>query len=316
MLRRSWTLAMMKFVHKYLALWLLCLACPGLYAQEQLDCRPYKIIEYELTGPERFKQGMLWEVSRAGDESAYVFGTIHVDDEDILKLPDIVVASLDNSRHFVMETVPSAEDTAIFSASMFFMDGNRLDRILPEALFHKTVAILEGYSLDRQIVTVMKPWAAYIIMSYPADMGMVLDVKLMEHARKNGARISGLESLDEQIDVFSDMNIQDQARVLADAVCHYDTVGTDIDIMKSLYIKRDLEGLYVYGQRYSFEDNTVYEHIYGRLISDRNRLMVERIDGILHDGPAFIAVGAMHLPGEDGVLNLLEQSGYKVTLIY
>jgi uncharacterized protein YbaP (TraB family) len=53
-----------------------------------------------------------------------------------------------------------------------------------------------------------------------------------------------------------------------------------------------------------------------RLISDRNRLMVERMSGILDQGAAFIAVGAMHLPGEDGILNLLESMSYRIRRIY
>jgi uncharacterized protein YbaP (TraB family) len=138
----------------------------------------------------------------------------------------------------------------------------------------------------------------------------------MEMAVENGATVAGLESLKEQMDIFSEMDLADQARILADVVCHYELVAADLQQMKSLYLKRDLAGLYVYGQRYSFEDDSVYDEISERLVSDRNSLMAERIGRVLEKGAVFVAIGAMHLPGEDGVLNLLEQAGYRVTRIY
>ncbi|MEX2352557.1 MAG: TraB/GumN family protein [Gammaproteobacteria bacterium] len=287
----------------------------GLQA-DTLECRSYQEIDSVYDGPEKFGRGLLWEVSREGLEPSYLFGTMHVDDEDILDLPDVVLSRLAESRHFVMETVPSFDDAMKFSMEMFFTNGNRLDGLVPEEIFDRTVDILQGYNMTRDIVTIMKPWAAYVIMSYPANTGEVLDFRLLELARRNGAEISGLESLEEQIDIFSDMSLDDQARILADVVCHYDRVEKDLKIMKSFYLDRDLAGLYVYSQRYSFEDNSVYDDVSGRLIYDRNRLMTERMVDIIDEGGAFIAVGAMHLPGDDGILNLLENKNYTIKHIY
>lgn len=55
---------------------------------------------------------------------------------------------------------------------------------------------------------------------------------------------------------------------------------------------------------------------FDRLVSGRNRIMVERMDRHLQAGHAFIAVGAAHLPGEQGILRLLELRGFEVTRIY
>jgi len=147
-------------------------------------------------------------------------------------------------------------------------------------------------------------------------MGEVLDLKLLNLARQNHAEVSGLESFQEQIEIFSDMDLADQARILADVVCHYDRVDADIGIMKEYYLNQDLEALYRHSQRYSFADNSVYEQISTRLLSDRNNLMFERLQGVLDQGNAFIAVGAMHLPGAEGLLNLLERQNYRIQRIY
>ena len=101
-----------------------------------------------------------------------------------------------------------------------------------------------------------------------------------------------------------------------DTVCHYDVVQRDFEVMKSMYIQRDLKGLYVYGQRYSFGDNALYEELTQKLISKRNRTMAERLEQTMEMGSVFIAIGAMHLPGEAGVLNLLEQQNYNLKRLY
>ena len=306
----------MKYVPEYLLLTLLA-AVPGLPAAAQdADCRPLRIVDYALDGPEKFHRGLLWQISRDGIPRGYVFGTIHVDDKAVVDLPDAVRDSLDGSRAFVMETLPDMQDTLDFSTAMFFLDGTRLDELVSPGVFEKTVDILENYNLSGEMVSIMKPWAAYIIMSYPADMGMVLDFQLLERARRNGAEVAGLESYQEQLDIFGNLPLDDQARILTDTVCHYERVTADLDVMKSLYLERDLEGLYVYSQRYAFDDNTVYDEVAERLISGRNRLMAERMGAWLEAGGAFIAVGAMHLPGEEGVLNLLEERDFTVTRIY
>jgi len=284
---------------------------------EEIQCRPYEIVKVDFTGPDKFSNGLLWKVSGNDDEEkGYVFGTIHVDDQVILDLPEPVISNLKNSNYFAMEAIPLPEDAIEFSKQMFFTDGNRLDELLSEEIFNKTESILKVHGLTREMVARMRPWAAYIIMNYPANMKIVLDLHLLQMAQNNGAQVSGLESSREQISIFSDIDINQQVRMLVDAVCHYETLLTDINELKKLYLDRDLKGLNDYSQRYTFGDDSIYEKISQHLISDRNYRMVERMRKILETGKAFIAVGAMHLPGEDGILNILEQNNYKVVRVY
>ena len=86
--------------------------------------------------------------------------------------------------------------------------------------------------------------------------------------------------------------------------------------MKSLYLERDLAGLYNHANRYDMMEDPLYEELMQRLINDRNNAMVERMQSILDKGVSFIAIGAMHLTGEKGVLSLLEKKGYQVSMIF
>jgi len=300
---------------KFLQICLVLISFQQVYAQD-LACRPYHLVEADFNGPEKYSKGLLWKISKEGKDVAYIFGTIHLDDQEILDLPEPVLTLLNSSDNFAMETIPTPGDAMEFSMSMFFMDGTRLDEILPDDIFSKTVSVLEKHSLSREMVTLLKPWAAYIIMSYPANMGIVLDFHLLELAQRNGAQVSGLETSSEQISIFSGMKLEHQVRILTDTVCHYETIVADFDALKKLYLNRDLEGLYVYSQQYSFGDDSIYEAISDRLISERNTRMVERMTDIFDTGLSFIAVGAMHLPGDDGILNILEKNAYTVTRVY
>lgn len=307
---------MMKSVHEYLLILLALVMSPDL-AAEPFACRPYKLTAPAAIAPEKYNQGLLWQISRDNQDNSYVFGTIHVDDPDILNLPVEVRDRFESSAHYVMELVPAVDDMQKFFSTMFFQDGRTLDGLMNADTYAKTVTILRDYGMTAEAVLLLKPWAAFVLMSYPDGMGAVLDMKLLELARQNNARISGLETIDEQIAVFSGMQIDDQTRVLTDTVCHYSDTEEDFGVMKSLYLARDLQGLVVYSRRYQFEDNSVYDDIYDRLIVHRNRRMVERMDTILSGGGnVFIAVGAMHLPGKEGILKLLEDRNYEVTRVY
>lgn len=280
------------------------------------ECRPLKVVDGGYRGPAEFDHGLLWKLSRNGSSASFLFGTIHVADEKIVNLPAPVSEALDHSGTFVMEVVPDPEQVLQMFDLMYFNDEQRLDGLLSKSIYARTVEILSSYNLPEESIAAMKPWAAYLTMSYPPDMRSVLDVELLEKAQEQGAQVHGLESLEEQGGVFNDMGLDDQLQLLTDAVCHYDTATEDFERMKTLYLNRDLKGLYEYGQHFGFEDNTLYEKMTERLLTSRNQTMAERMLPYLEDGGAFVAIGAMHLPGENGVLETLKRDGFEIERVY
>jgi hypothetical protein len=279
-------------------------------------CEPLELVQGFASKPVRYGKGILWRVSRQGAEHSYLFGTIHVADERILDLPTAVTHALDTSRVFVMEALPELEQAALFSNMMFFQDGNRLDQLVSGPVFTRTVAILKTYLIPEQVVVIMKPWAAYVTMNYPPQSGSVLDLELMTRASIKGTEIRGLETMAEQGEIFNKLSVDTQVRLLTDTVCHYDVVKNDFEEMKKFYLNRDTGGLYNYTNRYSITDEAVYQQLMNDLLTRRNHTMAERMQEILNKGNAFIAIGALHLPGDEGVLNLLDGSGYIISRIY
>ncbi len=300
-----------------LALTLLVFNCLARAEELSLDdCRPLEMSQETLEEPLEYSNAILWQISKSGQSPSYVFGTIHVSDPEITRLPDDVRKALLGARTFVMEALPDEEQLLAFSQTMFFNDGTTLRDFIDQYLFERTAKILAEYQYTTEMVLFLKPWAAFLIMNYPVDGGLPLDMQLLNKAQENGAQVTALETLEEQGGIFGDMALESQLRLLLDTVCHYEMLEEDFEVMKSYYLKRDMQGLYVYSNQYTISSEGLYQELIKRLLTDRNHRMVERMQDILQEGNAFIAIGAMHLPGDDGVLALLEGMGYKITAIY
>lgn len=296
---------------------ILLLSITNTYAKELISSECEQLQENHVEEIQiKHSKGILWKISKKNIETNYLYGTIHVSDVEITTLPNAVSKALNESNQFVMEALPDMEQLSLFSRSMFFNDGTLLSSLVDKPIYDNTKQILAAYHLGADAVSVMKPWAAFLLMNYPPDDGEPLDLVLLSIAKQNGSEVAGLETLTEQGELFSSLSIPEQVKLLTDTVCHYDMIEKDFQAMKAFYLERDLGGLYNYVQRYSMEDNVVYEKLMKKLIQDRNYLMAERMLPILKKGNAFVAIGAMHLAGKEGVLGLLEKQGYSVSPVY
>ncbi len=301
--------------HLLLAISILC-PTTSLAAFNAPECTPWQETAETVAGFDSYKKGLLWKLTHPDKKASYLFGTIHVADERITNLPPAVSGALNESRVFAMEVLPELGEMMSFASLMYFQDGRRLTDMISPQLFSRVSALLQGYHIPAEAVAIMKPWAAFLTMSYPAEFGKVLDLQLLEIAQKNGAQISGLETLLEQVSIFENLDMEKQLRLLADTTCHYDIMEADFEKMKTLYMARDLAGLYNYSQRNADPDDELYNELMDKLLTRRNYSMAERMKPILDKGDAFIAVGAMHLAGKEGLLNLLAGSGFRVTRVY
>ena len=303
--------------YKFILLLVCLLSLNSVQAKQLISNQCEPLLESTVEQEDvRHAKGLLWKISKGNKESGYLFGTIHVSDVEVTTLPDAVDKALHESNQFVMEALPDVEQMLLLSNMMFFTDGRLLSNYVDAPIYGKTTEILAAYQLGPASVSVMKPWAAFLMMNYPPDQGEPLDLVLLSLAQQNDASVAGLESLQEQGDIFNQLALDEQVKLLTDTVCHYDIVEQDFDVMKSFYLKRDLAGLYNYSQRYSMVDEPIYKKLMQKLIVDRNIAMAERMQPMLKKGGAFIAIGALHLPGEEGVLALLEKQGYSVKSIY
>ena len=295
---------------------MLCAISMQVSALDAPECRVLDLAAYSYSGPAIYDRGLLWRIEGKSASPSHLFGTIHVADREILDIPKPVAETLAASKVFVMETLPDLEQLADLPGLLFFQRGESLRKLISRPLFDRTAEILEDYFLSPENVSRMKPWAAFLTMSYPPESGTVLDEMLLNRALGQGAEAHGLESMQEQLDIFEDLPQDQQLRLLADTVCHYEVVTDDFAVMKRLYLARDLKGLYEYSNRYTATNERLYQDLLNNLLTRRNHVMAERMLPYLEKGAAFIAVGAMHFPGDEGILNLLRERGFNLVPVY
>lgn len=262
--------------------------------------------------------GLLWEVSKAGAEPAYLFGTIHSEDPDVLQLARPVQQAFAASQAVVLEMLLDVDAMMYSSAAMLMMDGHSLSDIIGQPLFRRVALAMQSRGIPEAVLNRMQPWAAAVTLSMPApETGEVLDAMLYQNALQQGKDVYGLETVQEQLHVFESMSGADQVTLLKDAVENFSGIDAMHAELLVAYKQRDLNGLMAISEASMQQgDQRLAGEFQQHLVVDRNHRMAERMRQYLQQGKAFIAVGALHLPGEEGLLNLLEQQGYTVRRMY
>ena len=276
------------------------------------------LLVVSLQASEDKNYGLLWEVSKPGFEAAYLFGTIHSEDPEVLQLATPVQQAFDDADSVVLEVMMDLEAMIYTSSAMLMVDGRVLSEIIGQSLFEKTARAVSARGIPEVMLERMKPWAVATTLSMPLpETGMVLDLKLFQSAEQAGKQLHGLETIREQLDVFETMPEGDQVVLLKDAVDNLEVIDDMNAALLSAWKRRDLAAMMAISDAaMQSGDQRIARDFEQRLIIDRNRLMAERIEPHLERGGAFIAVGALHLPGDDALLNLLERRGYTLMLIY
>jgi uncharacterized protein YbaP (TraB family) len=123
--------------------------------------------------------------------------------------------------------------------------------------------------------------------------------------------------VDEQLEIFDRMPMNEQVVMLEDTIKYLPELDTMFAAMHAAYLARDLAGIARLSEEQQLQGNReLGEKLMAQLLDARNRRMVQRMEAYLKQGSAFIAVGALHLPGRQGVLSLLAKKGYRVSAVY
>ena len=261
------------------------------------------------------KHGLLWALSKQGQETSYLFGTMHAEDERILAALDHVTPKVNEVQCLALELDLNPTVAALVLQAMVFNDGRQLKDVLDVDFFEQLVAVMQKeYGLGEMQLNAMKPWAVMMTLSAPKPKtGMFLDRALYLEAVKNNHRIVGLETPSEQISVMDDMSLSNQVALLETTLANFDQMPEMFEKLVDAYITQDLAKMEWLYEEYT-KDNEVQivKELTERLLNTRNELMAERMAGLLDEQACFVAVGALHLPGEQGLIKKMQQFGYSV----
>jgi len=265
-----------------------------------------------------FDSGLLWRVERAGVTSSYLFGTMHSDDPGVVKLPKPVQRAFDQAQGLTLEVVLDPRSLLSMASALLMTDGNTLESVIGRRLYERTVAVMSKRGMPEMLVANMKPWAVAVMLMTPAgNNGVVLDHVLYQSAVAAGKKVHGLETVAEQMGLFDDLSHKDQIALLEDTLDNLDSIGQMLDELLIAYLDRDLKRLLELNEASMRDSDPLLAETFNRkVIVERNYRMAERMQSRLSEGKQFIAVGALHLAGEQGLLKLLSERGYRLSRIY
>lgn len=241
---------------------------------------------------------------------------MHVQDERVFNFKPQVLVALENSETLALEL--NMDSINPFSLMQeLVMDSSRVLKDLYTTEQYDTIVRFFQDSIHLNLVLFerMMPFFIEQLIS-TKDLGEeeadALDMYLFKTAKEKGKIIIGLETIDEQIATFKSIPLYIQSKSLLESVRNYGK-DTEFDMEKLMqwYTEGNLDSLANISNDY-YTDPEAQKLFEEKFIISRNINMIERLIPLLKKGSVFVAVGAAHLPGKDGIIELLRSKGYTV----
>jgi uncharacterized protein YbaP (TraB family) len=265
---------------------------------------------------------LLWEIRGPQiKEVSWLFGTIHIIPEGQFDFPEALDSRLRQADRLVLELdMEEAMDPMTQLAllpRMMMPEGVRLSDLLEEEDYNTVMTALSNMGLPGFMMETIKPLflSALIDPSMSPGEGMEsYDLTLFEKAKALGKKHSGLETVEAQLTAFDAIALEDQARMLVEQLRSNegdDPARTLIQELYHHYKQEDLTALKALMDAQKGIESDYMEP----LLYERNRNWIPEISRLMREEQVFFAVGAGHLPGQEGVIQLLREAGYTLTPI-
>ncbi|RZK55893.1 MAG: TraB/GumN family protein [Pedobacter sp.] len=258
---------------------------------------------------------LLWEISGNGlSKPSYMFGTYHFAGKSFIDSMTVVNEKLKNANAIVGELVM---DSTIATKLMPFMlmKNNFLDKLLTpseykfvEEYFKK----ISGYEL--KMFNSMKPMAVQITimgLTVPSTFSKenpAIDEYFQAYAKTNNKPVYGLETTEDQGEILFGSTLERQKELLLKSIKDEAKNKKIADDLYQSYILQDLAKM---ESLFKVDDNTTQAEM-AKLLKNRNDKWMEKLPAMMQKESLFIAVGAGHLLGNDGLIKGLQAKGYSV----
>ncbi|MCO6461037.1 MAG: TraB/GumN family protein [Saprospiraceae bacterium] len=264
------------------------------------------------------ENSLLWKIEgKKLEKPSYLFGTIHLIPEDKYFFTEKMNQAFENCSHIVFEIdmniMEQFDQIQVLWGKMKMPDTTTLKDLVSEDDYKLLEEKITQSGLPFFMLKNIKPM---FLSSLITDMGtdtvssVAYEIKLSEKANKEGKTIGGLETIDDQIAAIDAVPLKEQAKMLVEAVKNPDSM--QYDILVALYLNQDIEGL---NQIIESSSEIADTKFMDNFIKNRNERWIGVMEKMMAAQPTFFAVGAGHLGGQNGVIQLLRKAGYTVTAV-
>ena len=263
----------------------------------------------------------LWEVQSMTNK-VYLFGTIHAGKREWLPLPDVVEKAFTDSQVLAVEAdVTNVDAMSKTTAAMTYAAPDELSKHVPPADYARFTALLEKHRVPETVVRHMKPFAASSVLLFAEweriglSPGFGIDAYLINRAKGMGKPVVELEGVEAQAVLTDSLTEEEQRAAFIGTLDAIESglTGDQMDGMIKAWQSGDAFLMLEVARRYN-EKIPGARAIEEKFIWSRHEDMMKKIEGWLNrtDKRHFVAVGALHLTGPRGLVELLKKKGYLV----
>jgi uncharacterized protein YbaP (TraB family) len=255
------------------------------------------------------RSALVWQVSGGtAVGSSYLFGTMHVKDARAFGRREIVYEKILECDLFGTEI--DLDEAPSFDPSTFQLPpGQSLDRLIPEKKYDRLKRILrKAFGLHLDQLRFLKPIVIANLIDEQIlqnEMPEALDRHLWNYAAELGKTCLGIETVSEQIELLRNMPLEQQVKSLLSIGRNVSAQRKRVRTLTRAYERGDIFRIFQMARRGSGQ----FRH---SMIFNRNRHMADRLSELMQRHTLFFAVGAGHLAGEQGLIRLLKQRGFRV----
>ncbi len=273
----------------------------------------FLLFSLNIFAQKKSNYSLLWKIEGKNlTKPSYLFGTMHVDDARAFNFSDAVLPAIKNCEKFALEVQPDSIALKITNNQPNKRAYLTYKKILSAKEFKQIAErffLVNGYSIEES--TQSDP-NILISMLHPDkdredDKTTFVDMHLLGHAKTMQKQIVGLEAIDDQLDFFEKLPLDEQRKlILQEVQFDINTYKKQLETLTKVYLSGDINEI----------EKMVFKYgSYDKELESRNKIMCESIIKEMKNSSLFSAVGAAHLPGDIGLIKLLKDHGYKVTAV-
>ena len=264
------------------------------------------------------KKTFLWKV-QSKTNTVYVLGSIHYLKKEVYPLDEKIENAFDQSDILVVEANISdikKVDIQKLIGSALYPENETLEKNVSTETYELVKKELDGLGFPPEVINRQRPWfLAFTLVSIKIlklgfDPNYGIDKYFLSKA--TGKKIFELESFDYQIDLFSKLSDKDQELFLLYMLKDIKVLEQELDKLIQAWTSGDTRSMESIITRSLAEDKRL-SPIYEKLIYERNRDMASKIEEYLKTKETyFVIVGAGHLVGNQGIIEILKGKGFFV----
>ena len=259
-------------------------------------------------------QALIYRIQLGNAAPSYLVGTMHSEDPRVTGLMTHISPLIDRVEVVAIELVPDAVTMVAIGAATLLPQDQSLSELIGGPRFDAMREAAHFAQIPIEVLERLKPWAAAVMLGMPAvESGRVLDNEIYLDALASNRQVEGLESAAEQLAVFDGMPLKLQVRLLEDMIKNIDRLPKQLEDLTVAYISGDLTRLDAAAKmQYEELSPELIRWFEEELLDRRNVNMVDRAERLIRQRPTLVAVGAMHLVRDSGLVTGLRKRGFKV----